>query len=488
MGVEKPGKRVNKENIAVAEAPHSEKKMYVLDTNVLLHDPEAIFSFEGSLIAIPIFVLEELDTFKSESTQRGFNAREVIRHLDVLRGRGSLSTGVSLDNGGTLKVLFIAPNQVCGAPLPQDIVDNRILYTAYCEKALGFDVRFISKDINARVKSDVIGIPAFDYIKDIVPHEQIYKGWVTVQVPANQLKKEVPDDLIALAKEYPFSLNEYVLAESKNNPFNYLVFRYIGGGKFKLVRGPQLKWPLEPRNPQQLMALDLLFDDAIQLVTLVGPAGTGKTFLALLAGLHKLLIEHEYEKLLVTRPVIPLGPDIGYLPGDIQEKLHSWMQPIYDNMDFITHSVNVAGHMAVYKEQNGERPQGRKHRHHKKKENGEQKEKGIPALDELIKEGKLSLEAITYMRGRSIPYQFILIDEVQNLTPHEVKTLISRVGEGSKIVLAGDPYQIDSPYLDFSSNGLVVASSRFKGQPLFGTVFLETSERSELSKLAAQLL
>ena len=244
---------------------------------------------------------------------------------------------------------------------------------------------------------------------------------------------------------------------------------------------PALKWPLEPRNPQQLMALDLLFDNNIQLVTLVGPAGTGKTFLALLAALHKLLIEHEYEKILVTRPVIPLGPDIGFLPGDIQEKLHSWMQPIYDNMDFITHSVNAATHMAVYKEEN-EKPKSAKFRHKK------QQRDIIPSLDDLIKEGKLSLEAITYMRGRSIPYQFIFIDEVQNLTPHEVKTLISRVGEGSKIILAGDPYQIDSPYLDFVSNGLVVASARFKGQPLFGTVFLESSERSELSKLAGQLL
>ena len=458
------------------------EKMYILDTNVLLHDPEALFSFEHSLVGIPIMVLEELDTFKSESTQRGFNGREVIRHLDVLRGRGSLGEGVLLDNGGRLKVLFISPTEKCPLPLPQDIADNRILYTAYCEKSLGYDVRFISKDINARVKSDVIGIPSFDYIKDVISADQLFKGWITLQVPAVQLKKEVPDDLIALTKEYKFALNEFALVESRNNPFNYVLFRYIGGGKFKPVRAPQLQWPLEPRNPQQLMALDLLLDNSIQLVTLVGPAGTGKTFLALLAALHKLLIEHEYEKVLVTRPVIPLGPDIGYLPGDIQEKLHSWMQPIYDNMDFITHSINVASQMAVYKEE-GFAGKGGKYRHKKP-----HTAHGIPSLDELVKEGKLSLEAITYMRGRSIPYQFILIDEVQNLTPHEVKTLISRVGEGSKIILAGDPYQIDSPYLDFASNGLVVCSAKFKGQPLFGTVFLESSERSELSKLAQQLL
>lgn len=459
----------------------SAQKMYVLDTNVLMHDPEAMFSFGHGLVAIPIMVLEELDTFKTESTQRGFNSREVIRHLDVLRGRGSLSEGITLDNGGKLKILFINPDEKCGPPLPQDITDNRILYCAYCEKAKGYDVRFISKDINARVKADVIGIEAFDYIKDTVSQEQLYRGWITLQVPSVQLKKEFPEGLFELAKEYNFALNEFVLVESRNNPFNNAMFRYIGNGKFKAVHPPLLKWPLEARNPQQLMALDLLFDNSIQLVTLVGSAGTGKTFLALLAGLHKILIEQEYEKLLVTRPVIPLGPDIGFLPGDIQEKLHSWMQPIYDNMDFITHSVNAASQMAVYKEE-GERPKGGqkfRKKHHKDI---------IPSLDDLIKEGKLSLEAITYMRGRSIPYQYIFIDEVQNLTPHEVKTLISRVGEGSKIVLSGDPYQIDSPYLDFSSNGLVVASTKFKGQPLFGTVFLEASERSELSKLAAQLL
>ena len=271
----------------------------------------------------------------------------------------------------------------------------------------------------------MIGIPAFDYIKDVVSADQLYKGWVTLQVPSVQLKKDVPEDLLSLAKEYKFSLNEFALVESKNNPFNYVVFRYIGGGKFKQVRAPQLRWPLEARNPQQLMALDLLFDSNVQLVTLVGSAGTGKTFLALLAGLHKVLIEHEYEKMLVTRPVIPLGPDIGFLPGDIQEKLHSWMQPIYDNMDFITHSINAANQMAVYKEESNVKGRFR----HKKQHGG-----GIANLDELIKEGKLSLEAITYMRGRSIPYQFIIIDEVQNLTPHEVKTLISRVGEGSKII------------------------------------------------------
>ena len=231
------------------------------------------------------------------------------------------------------------------------------------------------------------------------------------------------------------------------------------------------------------MALDLLFDDNVQFVTLFGPAGTGKTFLALLAGLHKVLVEDAYEKILVSRPVVPLGRDIGYLPGTIEEKLRSWMLPIYDNMEFIVHSVHSGRHVEeVGHEQENNNKRKKKKRHDSREATG------LRPLDELTHHGKLSLEAITYMRGRSIPYQFILIDEVQNLTPHEVKTLISRAGTGSKIILAGDPYQIDSPYLDFSSNGLVVTSERFKGQPVFGTVYLETSERSELSKLAGELL
>ena len=452
------------------------KKMYVLDTNVLLYDPASLFSFEGSQVGIPIMVLEELDTFKSDSSQKGFHSREVIRHLDALRERGSLSEGVALDNGCILKVLFVPEEQCDQSPLPLDVIDNAILFTAWGEKQKGVEVRFVSKDLNARVKSDVIGIPAEDYDKDKIPKDTVYRGWVTVEVPAVQLKQAIPEGLVAYAKEYQFSLNEFALVQSQHNPFNYVVFRYVGRGKFIPVKSPDLKWPLEARNPQQLMALDLLLDNSIQFVSLIGAAGTGKTFLALLAGLYKMLVEQEYEKMLVTRPVVPLGPDIGYLPGDISEKLRSWMQPVYDNMDFITHSINVADQMAMYKDEKG------------KKARGGKKREAIPKLEELIEDGRISLEAITYMRGRSIPYQFIFIDEVQNLTPHEVKTLISRVGEGSKIIIAGDPYQIDSPYLDFSSNGLIVASSKFRGQAIFGNVFLEVSERSELSKLAQELL
>ena len=460
----------------------SKEKAYVLDTNVLLHDPQAIFSFEGRLVGIPAIVLEELDKFKKEGTDRGRNAREVARILDELRAQGSLRDGVPLEHGGSVRVLFLEDGMPT-LPFKLHIEDNQILLTAVTLQKKGYSVTFISKDINARVKADALGIEAQDYLKEYVSEEEFYKGWVRIHVPAVELKKDIPAELEQLLTQYDLARNEFVLVQSQHNPHNYRVFRYLGSGHFRPVYTPDIRWPLKPRNPQQLMALDLLFDDEIKLACLFGPAGTGKTFLTLIAGLHKILIEDEYEKMLISRPVVPLGRDIGFLPGTLEEKLHSWMLPIYDNMEYITHSVNVAQHFEDLEEDQFEKRRKRKIKRGKKQERGP-----ILSLRDLVYEGKVSMEAITFMRGRSIPYQYILIDEVQNLTPHEVKTLVTRVGSGSKIILAGDPYQIDSAYLDFSSNGLVVANERFKGQSLFGSVFLETSERSELSEIAGKLL
>ena len=456
------------------------KKMYILDTNVLIYDPSSLYSFKTATIGIPVTVLEELEQFKSEATERGRNTREVIRRLDALRERGQLSRGVQLDNGGTLKVIFLPEERVLPHQFREDMPDNRILLTALTLKDEGYDIRFVSKDISARVKADVLGIEAVDYLKG-VPEEKAYKGWRQYDVPAASLRKDFPKQLEEIAQE-KLALNEFILLRSKNNPYNYRVFRYVGNHSFRAVRKPHFKWNLEPRNPHQLMALDLLLDPTIEFVSLVGAAGTGKTFLALLAGLHQVLVQDEYKRILISRPIVPLGKDIGYLPGDIQEKLRSWMQPMYDNMDLIMHAA--AGPAVVHEEERKGKKKGGPKKGKPERENGYK----LRPLDDLIKHDKISLEAITYMRGRSIPFQFILIDEVQNLNPHEVKTLVTRVGQGSKIILTGDPFQIDSPYLDFSSNGLVVASNKFKGQRLFGTVFLETSERSELSRLANELL
>lgn len=458
-------------------------KVCILDTNVLVYDPYALFAFDDTQVVLPSVVLEELDGFKREGTDRGRNTREAVRILDSLRQSGSLKNGVPLDNGATVRVIFFSGEHLATFPFQLKGHDNEILLEALTLKELGYDVIFISKDINARVKADALGIPSEDYVKEHITVEEFYKGWIRIPVAAVELKNEQPKILADLAKDKLLSMNEFVILESQHNPYNYRIFRYLGADKFRAVNSPTLRWPLKPRNAQQLMAIDLLMDDTIKLVTFFGPAGTGKTFLALLAGLHKVLVEDMYEKILIARPVVPLGRDIGYLPGDLQEKLYSWMLPVYDNMDFISHAATMGRHLNEIEED--------EYNHKKKKGPGKKafKKKGaIPGLDELIKKNKISLEAITYMRGRSIPYQYILIDEVQNLTPHEVKTLITRVGEGSKIILAGDPYQIDSPYLDFASNGLVIASQRFKGESLFGSVYLETSERSQLSKLASELL
>lgn len=470
----------------MTSAKKNSKKLYILDTNVLVHDPSSLFSFDDVLIGIPGIVLEELDKFKHEGTDRGRNAREAIRTLDRLREKGSLKEGVKLDNGSTVRVLFLDLKDLPKIPFQLEAGDNEILLTAVACQNAGYQVKFISKDLNARVKADALGIVTQDYIKEHISVEDFYHGWVTIQVPAVELKQEIPHVLQELVPTLVY--NEFVLVEARSNPFHYRIFRYLGGKRFKAVTMPALRWPIQARNPQQLMALDLMFDPAVQFVCLFGPAGTGKTFLALLSGLYKVLVDHEYEKMLVSRPVIPLGRDIGYLPGTLEEKLYSWMLPIYDNVQLLEHAAHVETHVQdVRFEQHGRYDKRKKNKHRGDKK--EHKNNGsILSLDELIKKQKISLEAITYMRGRSIPFQFILIDEAQNLTPHEIKTLVTRVGEGSKIVLAGDPYQIDSPYLDFSSNGLVIASERFKGQDLFGSVYLPTSERSKLSHLAGQLL
>lgn len=483
---------MKKNDSATSTKTSTKKKIYILDTNVLVHDPEALFQFKGAVVGIPIFVLEELDNFKREGTDRGRNTREVVRQLDALRGRGSLGQGVELDHGGMIKILFQSDELALG-PLKLSSEDNKILGTAlYCKKE-GYEPCFISKDLNARVKADALGIETQDYETERVTPEEFYHGWVSIDVPAVELKDEEPLILRDLVKKNELVANQFVILCSNNNPHNNRTFRFLPNGRFKMVQDARLAWPLNARNIQQRMALDLLLDDNVPLVTLLGPAGTGKTFLALLAGLHKVLIEHAYEKILISRPVVPLGRDIGFLPGDVGEKLRSWMLPIYDNIDFIGHSMSSGGNATEQSTDGGWHggQQKRRKKPHRKNGKGEQQKgerRGLPSLDEMVYNNKMSLEAITYMRGRSIPYQFILIDEVQNLTPHEVKTIISRVGQGSKIILAGDPYQIDSPYLDFSSNGLVTANERFKGQELFGSVFMDISERSPLSKLASDLL
>jgi len=470
---------------------------YILDTNVLIHDPYSLYAFDNARVFLPIIVLEELDALKKEGSDRGRNTRQVIRELDELRSEGNLGDGVTLNNGSILQVVVASEDEI--AAIQKEItsikaIDNTIISYALFVQHRGYTVHFVSKDLNARIKANVFGIQAEDYVKESIPEAELFHGFHTVDVPAIELKKDSPKVLESLREK--LLINEFVLMRSQHNIHNYTIARYLGDEKgFRHLEKDHMPWPIHAKNFQQAMALDLLLDPSVQLVSLIGPAGTGKTFLALLAGLYSVIVKKQYEKLLVSRPVIPLGRDIGFLPGTVEEKLYSWMLPIYDNLDLIIHTINAGMHahnpIVEQKKYDYQQKKGH-HRHHKKKldqtHQPDTTKRGIVSTSELIRTGKLGLEAITYMRGRSIPYQFILIDEAQNLSRHEIKTLITRAGEGSKIVLTGDPYQIDSPYLDFSSNGIVICTERFKGHPLFGTIFLDISERSELSKVASEIL
>ncbi|WNQ13492.1 PhoH family protein [Paenibacillus aurantius] len=439
------------------------KKIYVLDTNVLLHDPKAVYAFEDNDVVIPAVVLEEIDSKKRLADEIGRNARYVSRLLDGFRSVGHLYDGVPLEGGGTLKVeLNHRSFQKMQDVFSELNNDNLILAVALNyhqeeqEKEEPKPVILVSKDTLVRIKADVLGITAQDYLSDhLVPLPDMYMGCVTLMVHPS-----VIDEFYSYRKLSVTSLNlKYQL-----HPHEFVILKdEMGTTKSALLKvdseGRKLEplylsndpiWGISARNAQQRMALELLLNDDIPLVTLTGKAGTGKTLLALAAGLMKIEDEHKYKKLLIARPVVPMGKDLGYLPGEKEEKLRPWMQPVYDNLEFLFDTKKPGDIEKI-----------------------------------LAGMGSIQVEALTYIRGRSIPGQFIIIDEAQNLSRHEVKTIVSRVGEGSKIVLMGDPEQIDHPYLDASSNGLTYVVERFKDQSVSGHITLERGERSHL---AADLL
>ncbi len=399
-------------------------------------------------------VIEELDHFKTQNNELGRHARRVIRKLDTLRVQGSLRDGVPMkETGGTLRVV-LQPGSLEGTGLTPNIADNRIISVAYELQRKGQPVVFVSKDINARIKSDSLGIRTMDFEKQKVEFEKLYCGWREVTVDPEKV-----DGLYAakaMKNEFDLLPNEFALLKDEINPKHTALARCAPDGKelHPLRNGELHPMGLTPRNVQQSMAIELLCDPRVELVTLVGTAGTGKTLIALACGLMQVTKEPRYDKVLVSRPIMPLGKDIGYLPGSKEEKLGHWMLPIYDNLAYLLTRKGSKGEV------------GKK-------------------VDEFLRTGAVELEALTYIRGRSIAKQFIIVDEAQNLTPHEVKTIISRAGENTKIAMTGDPYQIDNPYLDASSNGLTYTAERLKGKPLVGHVTLTRSERSELASLAA---
>lgn len=430
------------------------EKVFVLDANVLLHDPESIFKFPRHEVVIPVTVLEELDKLKRAPGELGKNARAAIRELAALKtyGQGDLNVGVKLQNAATVRILVEMKTDFAES-LSMTVNDNKIIMGAYFLHDQGKHVVFVSKDFAARVKAEAIGLETEDYENLKFSYETIAKGIRHDEVEKSLIDHFYKDSSLQLPgiQYYP---NEYSILSCQEHSSAVARFDAHNQQLVPLVKIPTM-WGIKPRNVEQKCAMDALLRDDCKLVTLIGPAGTGKTLLALACGLRKVFDEGVYSKILISRPIVPLGRDIGYLPGTKEEKLTSWMQPIFDNLELLCASL-------------GNEPSD--------------------TLTWVLDSKKIEMEAVTYIRGRSLPKMYIIIDEAQNLTPHEVKTIISRAGEGTKVILAGDPTQIDNPYLDKNSNGLVYTIGKFGSTNIHSKVFLEKTERSELAALATELM
>jgi PhoH-like ATPase len=436
---------------------HCERKI-IIDTNVILFDALAIKKFKKADIYIPFSVIEEIDRFKRDLGENGRNARQFSRYIDVLRSRGSLAAGVELEHGGSY--LYVnADMKFEGLPVEMDLVkaDNRILATALAmQKAFPDKVELITKDINLRIKADVFGIKAKDYDPENTHFEDMYTGVKEIDLEPDYIDRFYKDKSVALPPDMRLLANQYLVMKDVSNPNHSAIGRYSERDEkiVPLISPAESIWGIHPRNVEQSFALDCLLNDEILFVSLVGKAGTGKTLMAIAAGLFKTLDEGRFQRLLVSRPIFPMGRDIGYLPGDVEQKLNPWMQPIFDNVEFLMGADKKAAGRA----------------------------------QELINQGMLNIEPLTYIRGRSIPNQFLIVDESQNLTPHEIKTIVTRAGQGTKVVLTGDCYQIDNPYVDSANSGLTYSVERFKGQRISAHVTLTKGERSELAELAANIL
>ncbi len=435
-------------------------KNYILDTNVLLHDPNSLLNFADNCVLLPIEVIEEIDRFKRESTELGQNARSVSRMLDGLRGEGRLSEGVDLPNGGRLRIVYKKGQAVKSEVVfSSDSVDNRIL-------ALAFNINknqprshtiLVSKDINLRIKADALGMMAEDYETGRVFIKDLYTGMVELTIGPGKMAAFRATGELELNGGKTYFPNEYCTLIDEANPKRTALTKVdpTGVKLIPIIDSREGVWGIKPRNREQHFGLDALLDDRVKLVTLMGKAGTGKTLLAMAAGLKRTVMDREFRRLVVARPTISMGKELGFLPGSLEEKLAPWMQPIHDALEML-----------------GDLNMGQEHRR----------------SGDLMRSGSIVVEALSYIRGRSIANQFMVIDEAQNLTPLEAKTIITRVGNGTKVVLTGDPYQIDNPYVDSSSNGFNYVVSRFREQAISAHIEFQKGERSELAELAANIL
>ncbi|MCF8009245.1 MAG: PhoH family protein [Halanaerobiales bacterium] len=435
-------------------------KIYVLDTNVLLDDPQAIFDYKENEVIIPLAVLEELDDQKSKTSDIGYNARETSRILDKLRKKGKLNKGIKLDNGGTFKIVIDKKGLKLPPHLSATKADNRILTTAIDLQEGNSDkeVIVVSNDINLRLISNAFDINSEDYSGNGINGEELYDGFININTSSSLIDKFYNEKELSLEEldtdfDQLYS-HQFIQFTSNEDSKKTALARFDGQKIVSLIFDQKTPMGIKPLNREQIFAIELLLNDDIKIVTISGKAGTGKTLLALAAGLQKVINDKAYERVLIARPVIPMGKDIGFLPGSVEEKLEPWMQPILDNLNLIIHS-NKGSYLSI---------------------------------DQLIENNSIQIEALTYIRGRSIPNQYIIIDEAQNLSKHEVKTILTRAGKDSKIVLTGDPFQIDNPYLNKVNNGLSQVANHFYEQIIAGHIMLEKGERSEIAKIASEIL
>ena len=456
------------------------KKNFVLDTNVLISDPNCLNAFEDNNVFIPLIVIEELDKLKSRQDEVGANARSISRKLDDLRAQGNLFKGVTLELGGTLNIVScdVSVDSVLPTELQSSKADNLVIACAAQLNNRLQDVVLISKDVNVRLKCDVLGVVAQDYLRMRVAQDSnlFYKGVSTEHVDKALVAEVYANGQILLTSvelHEPVYHNQIVVLKYVENEctMSSVLTRRIGDNLVK-IKNIESVFGLSPRNKEQRFAMDLLLDPNVKLVTLTGKPGSGKSCMSLAAGLEQLRSLGSlplYDKFIISRPVQPVGKDLGFLPGTLQEKMDPWLSPIKDNLEFL-----------FGKSKKGlARPQ---------QKNNSERVSNNPYLDLMQEKGLLEVEAISYIRGRSIPHAFILIDEVQNLSMHEVKTIITRVGEGSKIILNGDIQQIDNSHVDVYTNGLTYVIEKFKEYDIAGHVTLYKGERSELATLASEIL